>query len=77
MVEVVPHAEKPSALSLCAPPLALWDTLWERKTVKRGRTTCHDLDQGQETPVDYPQGTQRDTDFPTASGEEAFGLPCV
>lgn len=52
VVEVVPHAEKPSAFSLRAPPLALWDTLWESKTVKRGRTTWHDLEQGQETPWD-------------------------
>lgn len=46
VIEVVPHAEKPSALSLRAPPLALWDTLWESRTLKKGRTTSHDLDQG-------------------------------
>lgn len=52
VVKVVPHAEKPSAFSLRAPPFALRDTLWESKTVKRGRTTCHDLDQSQESPQD-------------------------
>lgn len=55
VIEVVPHAEEPGAFCLRTPPLALWDTLRESKTLHSGRATCHDLDRA----PSYPHGDVR------------------